>query len=113
MNCTRSWCSQRATARAGEALSQNERPTRSHARHVTERYVFRLTAEDRESATATAPSHATRPVHSCGLSWRRPITRKVQPHIFDSLQDAQAFHSQIQAQLNARSFTPTIPKGYQ
>ena len=69
---------------------------------MTERRVFRLTAEDLESATATAPSHATRPVHSCGLSWRRPITREVQPHIFDGLQDAQAFHSQIQAQLNAK-----------
>ena len=27
--------------------------------------------------------------------------REVQPHIFESLQDAQALHSQIQAQLNA------------
>ena len=34
-------------------------------------------------------------------------------HIFDSLQDAQAFHSQVQAQLNARSCTSAIPRGYQ
>ena len=35
------------------------------------------------------------------LKLAQVITREVQPHIFESLQDAQAFHSQIQAQLNA------------
>jgi hypothetical protein len=35
------------------------------------------------------------------LKLAQAIIREVQPHIFDSLQDAHAFHSQIQAQPNA------------